>query len=58
MGPEDGAVIVVPYEHAVALTAIPDGGFAVVDSTNGQLEPTVSTTEEGRAQAPDDVPAA
>jgi hypothetical protein len=30
--PEDGAVVPVPYEQAVILLAIPDGGFSVVDT--------------------------
>ncbi|MFE2969914.1 hypothetical protein ACFXKC_40855 [Streptomyces sp. NPDC059340] len=30
--PEDGAVVPVPYEQAVILLAIQDGGFSVVDT--------------------------
>ncbi|MFF7881059.1 hypothetical protein ACH40F_07720 [Streptomyces sp. NPDC020794] len=30
--PEDGAVVRVPYDQAVILLAIPDGGFSVVDT--------------------------
>jgi hypothetical protein len=30
--PEDGAVVLVPYDQAVILLAIPDGGFTVVDT--------------------------
>jgi len=30
--PEDGAVVPVPYDQAVILLAIPDGGFSVVDT--------------------------
>lgn len=30
--PEDGAVVLVPYDQAVILLAIPDGGFSVVDT--------------------------
>jgi hypothetical protein len=33
--PEDGSVIEVPYEHALLLAKIPDGGFTIVEPDEG-----------------------
>jgi hypothetical protein len=33
--PKDGAVVDVPYEHALLLVSIPDGGFSIVEPEEG-----------------------
>jgi hypothetical protein len=47
--PEDGSVIEVPYEHALLLVKIPDGGFSIDEPGEGlpAREP-----QDATAQAP------
>lgn len=40
--PKDGAVIDVDYNEAMALLAIPDGGFSVADQPGDKPEPEPS----------------
>jgi hypothetical protein len=42
--PEDGAVVEVDYDHAMALLAIPDGGFSVADQKD---EPEIAEPDPG-----------
>jgi hypothetical protein len=45
--PEDNSVINVPYEHALLLVKIPDGGFSIVEPGEGlpAREPQDKTDE-------------
>lgn len=44
--PGDGAVVEVEYDQAMALLAIPDGGFSVVDNPEPEPESSSENTPE------------
>lgn len=49
--PEDGSVVEVDYEQAMALLAIPDGGFSVVDSP----DPEPESSDDDKPEGPEEV---
>lgn len=59
--PEDGSVVPVPYEQAVILLAIQDGGFSIVDTPaepepEGDPEPKAPELSEIDPDAPEGEP--